>query len=468
MKTNSLNLHIDRSARLSVSEQIRAGIKAAIRQGILRPGDRLPSWLTLAAQLGIARGTVKTAYERLVDEQLVVSSRSAGTRVAEHLPQKQKTAPAAEMEPESPLYQDFLFPAGMFQMGIPARDSFPKTTFSRLFSAAARARMSAMQCYADPRGEAELRREIAAQLVLSRGIKCHPSQIFITTGFTGGLGVTLHALGLQGEKVWMENPGFPPARRALELAGFTITPVPVDESGMDVGYGEQYAGDAALAVVTPGQQAPLGVTLSLERRVQLLEWARRNDSWIIEDDYLGELQLSRRAAPALASMDNAGRVIYIGTFSKTISPTLRLGFIVAPLSLVAHFSDIAAAMAPAPDPAMQIATKNFLHDGHFLRHLRKMKRIYIVRSQTLHKQLLSAGYEAHVAGLSVMMRLEQDAQDVAIARRAYSLGIAPSPLSPWYVSGTPARQGLLLGIADKEGEPTLAALQKLEQLIRQR
>lgn len=467
MKNLSLNLTLDRSMRISLAEQIRIGITEAIFSGVLEPGARLPSWLALAAQLGISRGTVKTAYERLQDEQLVVSSRAQGTRVASLLPGKKPLATTQGVMPESPLYQDFLLPQGYFQMGIPADDLFPATLFARLYSASARSRITAPQRYGDPRGELAFRQEIAAQLALSRGVKCHASQVFITTGFTGAFGVILHALNLRGKKAWVENPGFPPARRALELADVDLVPVPVDDEGIDVRQGECLAPDAALALVTPGQQAPLGMTLSLDRRVALLEWATRNKSWIVEDDYLGELQHGRRAAPALASMDVNGRVIHIGSFSKTISPTLRLGFVVVPLALTEVMADVVASLAPAPDPAIQMAVRAFMHDGHFLRHLRKLKRVYAVRSHALHSQLESLGYQAHVAGLSVFMKLEAGAQDGQIARQAYAQGIAPSPLSAWYLPGIPAIPGFLLGLASKEGEQTQEACLRLDGLIRQ-
>jgi len=466
MSDNRLKLNIDRRARLSLSEQIRTGIKEAIRRGVLKPGARLPSWIDLAAQLGVSRGTVKTAYERLTDEQLVISSRAKGTCVADFLPMKNRDTSQPDPVPGTALYQNFFLPSGDFQMGIPASDVFPSALFARLFSAAVRQRMSGEQRYTDPRGEVELKREVAVQLMLSRGIKCHPSQVFITAGFTGALGVILHALDLHGKKAWVENPGYPPARRALEIAGLSLIPIPVDHQGIVVSDGESIADDAALALVTPGQQAPLGMTLSLERRSQLLNWAERKASWIIEDDYLGDLQVSRRAAPALASMDAAGRVIHIGSFSKTISPLLRLGFLVVPPALIDTVADVVASLAPAPDPAIQMATCAFLRDGHFLRHLRKMKRTYHSRSLGLLNALKEMGYQAEVNGLSVLLKLETGVEDSVISRHARHDGLAPSPLSPWFFPGTPTQSGLLLGITTPEGESTLQACQRLDSLIR--
>ena len=183
------------------------------------------------------------------------------------------------------------------------------------------------------RGELELRREIAGYLAI--GIDCSPSQIIVTGGYGAGLGMAFRVLGLEGEKAWIEDPGFPFTRKGLELARLSLAPIPVDADGINVDHGFRHAPDAKLVVVTPGQQAPLGPTLSLERRLRLLDWAAASGVWVIEDDYLSELQLAGRAAPALASLDRAGRVIHIGSFSKTISPAIRLGFIVAPIDLMA-------------------------------------------------------------------------------------------------------------------------------------
>ncbi|NWC64128.1 PLP-dependent aminotransferase family protein [Cedecea sp. P7760] len=466
MNKRKLMFAINRSGSLSISDQIRKVITEAIETGVLQPGARLPSWIDLATQLGVSRGTVKTAYERLSDEQFVVMSRATGTCVAAKLPVNTTKLADAEPVPASELYQDFLFPTGDFQMGIPASDVFPVPLLSRLFAASARKVMSLRQAYFDPRGESELRREIAGQLALSRGLKCHSAQVFITTGFTGGLGLVLHALALHGKLAWVENPGFPPARKALALAGLTAVPVPVDSSGMDVEYGILHAASASVALVTPGQQAPLGMTLPLERRNRLLEWARANESWIIEDDYLGELQLNRRAAPALASQDTFGRVIHIGSFSKTISPGLRLGFVVVPPSLIEAVADVAACLCPAPDPAIQLTALAFMNGGHFLRHLRKMKRVYNSRSTELARIMEGFGYTTHIYGLSVLIDLPDGARDRAIAHYAYNYGLAPSPLSGWYLADTPARAGLLLGVSGKEGASLLQACQRLDRLIR--
>jgi GntR family transcriptional regulator/MocR family aminotransferase len=343
--------------------QIYATIREAIESGQFPPNAKLPSWRDLAAQLGVSRGTVRLAYERLIDEQLAIGLGAAGTRVTE----RRSAASASPWSPEAPpmpdLFHDFGTVPLPFQMGVPAQDEFPYKLWSRILTREARRSRGGPVGYPDPRGEPALRKEIAAYLGIARGLRCSPSQVLVTAGFSGALGIAIRGLGLEGRTSWMEEPGFPLTRTALALAGMRTVAVPVDEEGLDVAAGRALAADAALAVVTPGQQAPLGMTMPLARRLALLEWARRNDAWIVEDDYLSELQLAGRAAPALASLDQGERVLHIGSFSKTISPALRLGFVVVPPALAARFGDIAACLAPAPAATMPARRGGFMPKG---------------------------------------------------------------------------------------------------------
>jgi GntR family transcriptional regulator/MocR family aminotransferase len=463
--TKLLPLDLDRSAKTPLAEQIRNGIGAAIENGALAPGARLPSWVDLAAQLGVARGTVRSAYEKLAAAQLIVASRAAGTRVADRPPllvrQEAPPDPGSFIE----MYRELTAGPAVFQMGVPAQSTFPAKLFARIRSQAVRAESGAPALYPDPRGEPELRREIAAYLAIARGVECSPSQVIITGGFGGGLGLALRVLGVEGRRAWMEEPGFFFTRRGLELAQLALVPVPVDDDGIDVDHGLRHAPDAALAVVTPGQQAPLGPTLSLARRLRLLDWAAQAGAWIIEDDYLSELQLKGRATPALASLDRAGRVIHIGSFSKTISPTLRLGFLVAPAALASRFAEAAACLAPAPGPSLQLATAAFMRDGHYMRHLRRTKRVYSAQRDALLKCLQPRADSITVAGLAALMRLPDGAPDLAIAREAQAFGLAPVPLSLWYSSPASARSGLLLGIATAPQRQLEKSCDRLRQVI---
>ncbi|MBZ7927743.1 PLP-dependent aminotransferase family protein [Ensifer adhaerens] len=467
--TDALNLHVDRSAKTPLAEQIRQAIATAIENGVLEPGARLPSWQDLATQLGVARGTVRAAYERLNAAQLIVATRATGTRVAERprmvLNNERKADPGSFLE----VYLEMTQGPAVFQMGVPATEIFPATLFARIRAQAVRAEANIPPHYPDPRGEFLLRRELAGYLAVSRGIQCAPSQIIVTAGYSAGLGVALRGLGLEGRKAWIEEPGFPFTRKGLELASLTIAPIPVDAMGMDIDYGIRCASDAKLVVVTPGQQAPLGATLSLDRRLRLLDWASVNGAWIIEDDYLSELQLSGRAAPALASLDLGGRVIHIGSFSKTISPSLRLGFIVAPPELMGRLAEIAACLAPPPAPSVQLATAEFMREGHYLRHLRRSKRSYVAKQTELleHVRRYFDYDDVSATGLSVMLRLREGTPDFSVARELLRFGMFPAPLSPWYHIAGASQSGLLLGVATSPVKYLQRYCDRLADIIRQ-
>ncbi len=442
-------------------------IREAIETGRLPSGARLPSWSDLAAQLGVSRGTVREAYGRLIAEQYAISQGPAGTRVAERPSRFATPDWLPEAPPLPELFHDFGTVPLPFQMGVPSQDAFPFKLWSRILTRATRQAAAAPVGYPDPRGDPDLRKVIAAYLGIARGIRCSPSQVFVTGGFSGALGLVIRGLQLERMEAWMEDPGFPLTRTALGLAGMTVTAVPVDEEGLDVAAGVRSAPGAALAIVTPGQQAPLGMTMSLPRRAALLEWARQNDAWIIEDDYLSELQLKGRAAPALASLDHGGRVLHIGSFSKTISPALRLGFLVVPPELAQRFGDVAACLAPAPAAAVQRAVAEFIAEGHYLRHLRRMKRLYAARREALLRSLREVASDSikvqASAGLTIVTSLPEFVSDVDIALRALKFGLAPVPLSPWYMERR-RQQGLLLGVTNLSERRLAADCRRLAEL----
>jgi len=461
-----VSFHIDRSHSTPITAQITATLRAAIIEGRLRPGTRLPSWLDMASQLGVARGTVKAAYEALADELLVFSAGAAGTRVAERAaPRPVETKQVDIPRPLQDLERGFSLRPLPFQMGVPAQDAFPAKLWARLRTRAVRANAMAPVGPPDPRGEPELRAQIAAQLAITRGICCHPDQIILTSGYKNGLCLTLMALGVQGRTAWVEDPCYPVTRMGLDIAGLKPIPIPVDAKGIRVDMGVRAAPDAALAIVTPGQQAPTGVTLSPERRTALLAWAEREGAWIIEDDYLSELQLGGRAAPAMAANDPAGRVIHIGTFGKTISPSLGLGFVVAPLTLAGRFGEVAGYLNPAPNVTTQLALTDFLADGHFLRHLRHMKCLYRERRDALHARLDPNIVVDAFAGLALVVHLPRGYDDVALAKRAPDFGIAPCPLSVWYANPAEAQPGLVLCVTNLRPQILDKACDTLATLI---
>ena len=460
----SFGIRIDRAGRLSLSEQIADGLRAAIREGRLAPGARLPSWSDLAIQLGVARGTVRMAYERLADGQFIVPAGAAGTRVA-------KRPPAMRPEPEPIRGWETLgaFPSGPvrpmpFQLGVPAADLFPAALWSRMSAQAARDAATQPVGYPDARGEPGLRAEIAGYLAVARGFACHPAQVFVTHGYAGAFSIAMRALRLHGARAWVEDPGYPFARTALSWAGLESVPVPVDAQGLDVAAGIALAHDARVALVTPGQQAPLGATLSLDRRHALLDWASAGDRWIVEDDFLGELQLARRAAPALASMDGR-RVLHIGTFSKTMAPGLRVGFLVVPHCLIGPVSEVVGTLEPAPPPSVQMALETYMRDGHYLRHLRRMKRAYAERRDALSGALMARGVEHEPGGLAILARLPDGVDDVAVTRAAVEQDLAPVPLSPWYAEARARRHGLLLGVTNVPPAQATALVERLWRIV---
>jgi len=444
-------LDVDRTLPMPLTQQICAGLRQAIRQETLLPGARLPSWQDLCAQLGVARGTVRLAYERLIDEGLLVSLGAAGTYVADSPP----TASAARQgeEPQDAFARLRPAPAflgasqpGLFQMGVPAHDAFPAKLWARLHRRAADAG-SLFQGQQDPRGTEELRHEIAAHLAIARGLHCLPGQIFITSSFRSALGLLLRALPRGGGKAWVEEPGLPFTRHALRLAGIEPVGLPVDAEGVDIAGARDE--EIALAVVTPGQHAPLGHVLSAARRRALLDWAEVKGRWIIEDDYLSELQLQGRATPALAGQDRHGRTIHIGSFSKTISPAVGIGFLVAPGGLAQSLLNVATWLVPPPNYVAQLALAAFLREGHYLRHLRKMKCLYAQRRDATVAAL--AGYDEPVApaGLAVHMALPDGMDDRHLLRRLQADGLSPTALSQWYERDI-RPSGLVLGITNAQ------------------
>lgn len=463
---SDLQIQLDRTAKLSLAEQIRESISRAIESGVLAPGTRLPSWQDLAAQLGVARGTVQAAYERLSDAQMIETFGAGGTRVAPRLRVAATLPKAPRLGAFMRAYEEMNAGPAIFQLGVPAFEGLPEKLFSRARSSnLLKTGCLSSLLYPDPRGEFELRREIAGNLSIARNFHCHPEQVFVTSGYSSGLGLALRVLNLDGKKVWMEEPGFMVTRKGLELARLNIVPIPVDADGLNVDYGIEKAADAALAVLTPGQQAPLGSTLSLRRRLQMLEWAASRDAWIIEDDYLGDLQLQGRPAPAMASLGEGKRVIHIGSFSKTVSPALRLGFVVAPTELANAFAEVAATLAPAPSPVIQLATAQFMRDGHYIRRVRRLKHLYSAQRDALCEQLRMRDAEWVNAGLAVLLRLPDGAPDVRIVREAMTVGMAPSPLSVWFANPSWTLPGLLLGVATAPEQHLATSCRRLFEII---
>src|SRR3954470_3726003 len=450
--TGLTGISLDRVGSVPVYRQLYASVREAVLAGRLPPGARLPSARSLAAQLAVARGTVEAAYHLLAGEGFIVGRGASGTVVDPGL-----TIGAAQPSgPPRPVPDEELpqrgVPPAPFAMGLPALDAFPRKTWTRLATRAARSLGEAAMTYQHPAGLEPLRRAIAAHLAVARGIACHPGQVLVTNGFQGALGLVTRVLLRPGERAWIEDPGFHLAREALVLAGLEVVPVPVDGDGLDVAPGRGLAPEARLAVVPPTHQFPTGATLPLARRLDLLRWAVEAGAWIVEDDYDSEFRYRGRPLPALKGLDGAGRVLYAGTFSKILFPGLRLGYLVVPDALVQPLTRAALLLQPVANALGQATVAAFMVEGHLARHVSRMRRLYAERRAALVAALGAAcGDRLQVVpragGMHLLPRLRDGTNDAAVATRAQAMGLAPVPLSRAAVRpGT--GPGLLLGFAN--------------------
>ena len=451
----------DRNQPEPIYRQLYQRFRQSIADGRLRPGERVPAVRALAAELNLARGTVEAAYQLLIGEGYLLARGAAGTIVSPQLPPMTAPTPAAPTSASTYLSNHSGGLPMPLQMGVPALDAFPRKLWTRL--AGRQLRHSGLEglVYPDPQGHGPLRAAIATYLGISRGIACRPEQVFVCAGYRACLDLISHTLMRAGDRCWLEEPGYFMARHALLEAGAQLVPVPVDKQGLDVAQGIARAPDARFAVVTPTHQSPLGVSLSLPRRLALLDWANRSDSWIIEDDYDSEYRYQGKPLPALKSLDQQGRVLYTGTFSKVLFPGLRLAYLVVPAAQAAAFAQQADRLHNHCPLLQQATVCEFLVEGHFARHLNKMRRLYALRRQWLVEALQAQFDErllidTQAGGMHVLAQLHEGC-DVDIARRAEQAGIAVQPLSQWYLEGK-GRQGLLMGFTNVASAGQAAAL----------
>jgi len=451
----SVDLHLDRGVARPIFLQIGDRFKAAIGQGILRPGDRVPAVRALALELHVARGTVEAAYAILVDEGYLQVRGAAGTVVSPSLPAGAVPASVPAAPPSDMPAPDSFHAARPLQMGLPALDAFPRKTWARLAAQRLRSADQHALSYPDPHGYRLLRERIATYLGISRGVGCVPEQVFVTSGYRASLELVLRCVAGPGERMWFEDPGYFLAARFLREANVTnvaLVPVPVDEHGIDVAAGIALQPDARLALVTPANQSPLGVTLSLQRRIALLDWAARQGSWIVEDDYDSEFRYQGRPLPALKSIDRADRVIYSGTFSKVMFPGLRLAYLVVPRSLAQRFAQVSSHMNAGPPLLYQAALADFIGDGHFSRHLKKMRGLYAARRALTARAMeevcgAALAIDLRPGGLHMLARLPAHADDAAVAHRARALGLGVQCMSQCYLAAPPV-PGLMFGFAN--------------------
>ncbi|WP_130620967.1 PLP-dependent aminotransferase family protein [Dyella amyloliquefaciens] len=457
---------IDPDSGMPMYQQLSDWFRRAILDGHLRPGQRVPSTRHLAGELNISRIPVLSAYDQLLAEGYLETFTGSGTCVARAIPSgapggrrlrsasngesvgaaRRIARRAAQLHGPEQTWLDSL---GAFRVGMPALDRFPTAIWARLVNRHARQLTVEQMSYADPAGHGPLREAIATYLGASRAVRCDASQVLITTGSQQALQICAHVLLDAGDRVWMEDPGYPGAHQAFRTAGAQMVPVPVDGDGIDVEEGMRRARGARAVYISPSHQFPLGTTMTASRRMQLLSWAERDDAWIIEDDYDSEYRFGGKPVASLQGLDTAGRVIYLGTFSKVMYPSLRVGYMVVPKDLVPAFHAGRDAIDTFSSTLFQLAMTDFIREGHFARHIRTMRALYRERRVALIQAIDRwMGGRLEVigadAGMQLVGLLPEDVDDIAVSREAAGHGVSVRPLSPCYL-GTPSRSGLILG-----------------------
>ena len=491
-----VHIHVDPADPIPVYRQIHAELRSAIADGRLPAGTSLPSTRGLAQDLGISRSTVVMAYDQLRAEGWVEASAGSVTRVSDRRVQIERPArpPLAERPPlasvddgpapippmlsrrvrrQEALRVDARIrapgPIRAFRCGNPALDLFPLATWGRLLAQQWRGVRPAQLGYSDPFGVLELREAIADYLAAARGIQCKPEQVMITAGSQQALDLAARVLLDPGDEVWVEDPGFPGLRGVLLGNDVRAVDVRVDGDGMRVEEARLRAPSARAAFVTPSSHMPLGVALSVPRRLALLEWATHANAWIIEDDYASELRYSPRPHAPLQSLDLDGRVIYCGTFSKALLPALRLGYLVVPPSLVRAFA-VGRTYMDYHSPFLEQATlAAFIREGHFARHVRRTRAVYGERQQHLLDALRRRlGDRVRVgeadAGLDLIawLRPEDDAE--LIAREAGILGVDVLTIG-YFAASHPVSPGLLLNFASADAQEIEQGVEALASAI---
>jgi GntR family transcriptional regulator / MocR family aminotransferase len=428
---------LDPTAAAPFYRQIYDRFRDAIASGMLKPGDRIPSARALTKELGLARGTIETAYSLLAAEGYIEARGQAGTIVSPDLTPRISIAnppPRADPRMDAVSFRpDSILP---FQMGLPALDAFPRKIWARLGARSARAMQPSDMIHPPVSGLPSLRAEIARYLQVSRGINCSPSQVFVTSGYRQTVELIGHALLKAGDRVWLEDPGYPPTREIFEYMHIEGISVPVDAEGMVVSDAIKLASRARAAVVTPAHQSPLCMSLSLPRRLALLDWAARNKAWIIEDDYDGEYRYVSRPLPALKSLDRDRRVLYAGTFSKVLFPGMRLAYLVVPEAQVERFEEVTESLSTGSPGLTQTIVTSFIAEGHFARHIQRMRKLYAERRAATAAGLESVlGKNVRIdlqpGGMHLILRLRGNRSDRRLAASMRKQGLYAEALTDW-------------------------------------
>lgn len=463
-------------------QQLYHRLQRAILAGRLPRGLKLPSTRALADELMVSRNTVLTAYDQLTAEGYIESVEGSGTFVADVLPEQLLTTVATPVAPPpkprrnetdpptlsqraqamltSPQISPLLPPSANgrprpFSLGMSALDAFPYQLWSRLVARRARQLSIGALTYQEPAGYRPLREAIAAHVTVSRSVRCTPDQVVIVAGAQGGFDLAARLLLNPGDPVWMEDPGYVGARGALLGVGAEIVPVPIDHEGLMVEIGIERAPDARLVYVTPSHQFPLGVTMSLARRLALLAWAKQADAYILEDDYDSEFRFAGRPLATLQGLDRADRVIYIGTFSKVLAPALRIGYLILPPLLVEPFLAVRRLVDFHLPVLEQAVLADFMAEGHFTRHLRRVRTLFAQRRAALLTALAALPLDIHapVVGSHCVGWLPAGMDGLRLVHQAAAHDLNLWLLSKYSIEPM-AREGLVIGYGDHD-EPAL-------------
>jgi len=477
---------VERRSKKPLHKQVYEAFCAAIVGGSLRAGQRVPSSRSLALELNVSRLPVLTAYSQLIAEGYFEARSGSGTFVSSSLPEqwvsiRQRAATPVgirsgrrPVSKRSAAFPDFRGRPwqnrwGAFVVGQVAFDHFPVEVWSRLVNRHVRNPRVSSFHYGDPMGSHTLRSTIADYLRTVRAVNCDAGQVMIVSGSQQGLELSARVLLDPGDKVWVEEPGYRAGRSVFAFAGCRLVPVPVDAEGLDVSAGVKLARNARAAFVTPSHQFPLGVSMSAPRRLQLVDWAQRSGAWIIEDDYDSEYRYESMPIASLQGLDRNSRVIYIGTFSKTLFPSLRLGYVVVPPDLVGRFVTIRHSMDLCPPNLYQSVLADFIAEGHFARHIRRTRLLYSERRNVLVEAIrgefgTSVELLGAEAGMHLVATLPKGLRDRQVSQQAALQDVWLWPLSGCYLE-KPQTQGLILGFGSTTPKEIPKAVERLRAVI---
>ena len=425
---------------------------------------RLPASRQLASQLNISRNTVQKAYEQLIAEGYLIAKRGSGIYVCAEIPESYSKA--FTRKTESPTIIKQSNKSKLLAPGIPDLESFPHQAWHKASNKVMRLKYKSLLCQQSYFGDQEFINTLHEYLTYSRNIKCDPKQIIITTGAQEAINITMHTVLSDHAEIAIENPGYRGAYQAIKTCGIRPKTIPVIEDGISIEHLNKL--NAKLVYITPSHQYPLGMTIPISKRLQLLEYARKNNSYIIEDDYDSEYHFKTKPLPSLQGLDKHDRVIYLGTFSKVMFPAIRIGYIIAPKSLLEKFQNIKQ-FGYGPTPLInQFILTNFIQSGEFGRHVKRMRVIYAKK----YKKILAACNKyldkevklyANDIGMHITLQLPQRANEKLIIQNLNAKNLFPAPLSGYYKANK--QKGLVIGFANLDTNKIASIIKIIAQTI---